>query len=299
MATITIEIDIDSDGNVSVSPNPALVQNGDVVRWHVNSNKRGGGSLQLKLPPGADSPFGNEDNVLGGGVEDPRHCNAIDMREFPIAWPEGADSYGYDVDFSGSPLISSAQGTLVRRRGPRVDFSKALADVSEIYVSDGVPLLAPGKNLRYYRKIFPIPWYKRLFHGWCCKSHAKCCCCCCCKSPGLPPPPSPPVPQPGPPTIMLSQGMLAIGSQFYLLITPVGQRCQFAVEWYASGGVGQLTVDLEVQEGAAPGFRTLATGLGPTDQYVYTGQRTNYLFRATVTDARGQSTFDTLSVSCP
>ncbi|MEE8106000.1 MAG: hypothetical protein V3T86_10740 [Planctomycetota bacterium] len=74
------------------------------------------------------------------------------------------------------------------------------------------------------------------------------------------------------------------------------------VQWNAAGGVGQLTVDLDVQEPGSLSFRNLASGLGPNDQYVYTspvGGRDTYLFRATVTDFRGQSTFDTLSVTCP
>jgi hypothetical protein len=93
--------------------------------------------------------------------------------------------------------------------------------------------------------------------------------------------------------------MLAIGGLFYLLITPQGDRCQFVVQWAATGGVGQLTVDLDVQEAGNTAFRRLASGLGPNDQYVFVGNRTTYLFRATVTDSRGQSTFNTLSVTCP
>lgn len=72
-----------------------------------------------------------------------------------------------------------------------------------------------------------------------------------------------------------------------------------AVEWTASGGVGQLTVNLDVQESGSASFRRLASGLGPNDQYTFTGNRSNYLFKATVTDSRGESTFGTLSVNCP
>lgn len=303
MATITIEIDIDADGNVSVSPNPATVEDGDIVRWHVNSNAHGGGTLELKLPPGANSPFGNEDNILGGRISKPRHCNAIDLPEHPIRWPEDADSYSYDVEHSGSPVISSVRGTLLRRRGPRVEFSEPVDDVQEIYLVDAVPALGPGAPLSCFKKVYPLPWWKRLCCGWwCCRKphQGKCCCtCCCCPAPAgpvvLPPPPE----VIGPPSIQLTQGTLAVGGMFYLLITPQGQRCQFVVEWTAWGGVGQLTVDLEVQEPASAGFRTIASGLGPNDQYVYTGQRASYVFRARVTDSRGQSTFDTLSVTCP
>ena len=115
----------------------------------------------------------------------------------------------------------------------------------------------------------------------------------------LPPVVVPPPAVAPPPTIVLSQGTLAIGGLFYLLITPQGNRCQFVVEGTAMGGVGQLTVDLDARDPGASSFRRLASGLGPSDQYVFTGNRDTYLFRATVTDARGQSTLDTLSVTCP
>ena len=74
---------------------------------------------------------------------------------------------------------------------------------------------------------------------------------------------------------------------------------KFVVQWAAAGGVGQLTVDLDVQDPGSTSFRRLASGLGPNDQYTYVGSRDSYLFRATVTNSRGQSTFDTLSVTRP
>ena len=93
--------------------------------------------------------------------------------------------------------------------------------------------------------------------------------------------------------------MLPIGRAFYLLITPHGSRCQFVVEWAAAGGVGQLLVDLDVQGPDAAGFRRLASGLGPHDQYTFTGERATYVFRATVRDSRGQTAFDTHTVTSP
>ena len=197
--------------------------------------------------------------------------------------------------------MSAIRGTLLLRAAPRVYFSAAIDEVTEIYLLDGLPALGPRAPLHCFRKIFPLPWWKKFCCGWWCKSRCcKCrCVCCCCPAPAgpvvLPDPPA----VIGPPSILLTQGTLAIGGLFYLLITPQGQRCQFVVQWNATGGVGQLTVDLEVQEPGSPGFRRLATGLGPNDQYVYTGQRASYVFRARVTDSRGQSTFDTLSVTCP
>lgn len=301
MATITIEIDIDADGNVTVAPNPATVADGDTVRWHVARNEHGGGAVRVRLPAGAGSPFGNPDTALETGVERPRRCNLMEPATTPAEWPEGAESYAYEVDFSGSPVISSVRGTLLRQAAPEVRFPERLDQILEVYAVDGLPG-AGGQDLARFRKVFPLPWWQRWWQ--CCwpshrcghGHHHRCCCCCCHGQGGQPAPSAGPSPAP---TISLDLGMLAIGAQFYLLVTPQGQRCQFVVEWTASGGVGQLTVELEVQEAGAGAFRRLATGLGPTDSFVFTGARSRYLFRARVTDSRGASSFDTLSVTCP
>jgi len=182
----------------------------------------------------------------------------------------------------------------------QVEYPEFPDDVQEVYLVPAKPPIARCIEFRWFRKIYPLPWWRR----WCCchwfmKCHQKKCCCCC---------PTQPTPAPivasapnsvAPPTIVLSQGYLAAGGQFYLLITPQGSRCQFIVEWMASGGVGQRTVDLDVQASGSTSFQSLASGLGPNDQYLFTGARSSYLFRATVTDSRGESTFDTLSVTCP
>lgn len=302
MATVTIEIDVDGDGNVTVTPNPAAVSDGDVVRWHVNSNAHGSGALTVGLPPDAGSPFGNEDNLLQTGVEAPRRCNLLEPATEPIAWPSGSTSYSYTVEFTGNPVQSTVSGRLVKRAGPEAEITPFPDDVRAVYLVPANPPVGRGRRFTWYPKIYPLPWWKRWRRRyWPFWGHPKsCCCCCCCGQPGGQPPIVPPPPATvAAPTIVLSQGMLAIGGQFYLLITPQGDRCQFVVQWQASGGVGQLTVDLDVRDPGATAFRRLASGLGPSDQYVFVGQRATYLFRATVTDARGQSTFDTLTVTCP
>ncbi len=175
-------------------------------------------------------------------------------------------------------------------------------NVREVYVVPPNPPIYGRGGFRNYPRIYPIPWWKRCYYfRWLFKHRCGYCCCCCCNQSALvpaAPAPAPPAAA-APPTIVLRQGMLAIGGLFYLLITPQGSQCQFVLEWNATGGAGQLTVDLDVQNAGSTSVRRLATGRGPNDQYIFTGPRAAYLFKATVTDSRGQSTFGTLSVTCP
>lgn len=173
--------------------------------------------------------------------------------------------------------------------------------VREVYLVPPHPVIVKGDQILGCVKIHPLSWWRRWCRPyWFFKHRCDCCCCFCCKDQSgraLPPPP-PPVTAPL--TINLFQGMLPIGSAFYLLITHRGSVCQFVLEWFASGGNGQLTVDLDVQDPGSATFRRLATGLGPTDQYTFNGLRgATYVFRATVTDAQGQTAFDTHTVTCP
>jgi|GEM_PF-4651139 len=106
MATVTIEIDIDADGNPTVSPNPARVANGDVVKFHVNSNAHGGGRLKVTFPGSTDSPFGNPELDLAAEISGPERCLELSPNAAPARWPEGATRYRYRVAFEGSPLVS-------------------------------------------------------------------------------------------------------------------------------------------------------------------------------------------------
>jgi hypothetical protein len=179
-----------------------------------------------------------------------------------------------------------------QERPIRIDQLDFPEDVREVRLVPANPPLGLRIPIKLYPKIFPLPWWKRWHHRfWWYPKYAKKDCCCCCANQAAPAPDTP--------TIDLRLGTLPIGSQFYLLITPAGNRCQFVVAWTARGGVGQLSVDLDVRDPGSQTFRRLATGLGPTDRYTFTGNRATYLFRATVTDARGQSFFNTLTVTCP
>ena len=72
------------------------------------------------------------------------------------------------------------------------------------------------------------------------------------------------------------------------------------VQWSASGGSGQLTVDLTVQRPGSNRWDALATGRGPNDEFLFnTSVPRTYLFKATVHDSSGQSQFNTLSVTFP
>lgn len=180
------------------------------------------------------------------------------------------------------------------------------SDVKAIYV---VPRDAPKVDvgLSFYLKIYPIPWWKKFwpwrpkFRGWW-QSACHCCCCCAAAPPPVAmPAPAVPIPQAPAPAITLTHGTLPIGGAFYLLITPFGSVAEFVVQWASAGGVGQLTVDLDVQDPAGAAYRRLVSGRGPADQYTYTNavRGRTYLFRATVADSRGQSSFATLSVVVP
>lgn len=305
MTSVTIEVAIDVDGNVDIKQNPLTISDGDTLLWHVESKSTGKDKIRINLPQDKDSPFANTENLLELGIG----CNAADVVTEPVCWPEGVESYSYQIEISGGEGGTIARGTLLRRENICVEALDLPDTVTEIYLLPPNPVLGQPLCFSHFKKIYPLPWWRR----WCgCWSplrifQANCCCCCCDhKAAPVPQPIPQPFPQPIPqpraipaPTIVLSQGNLAIGGMFYLLITPQGNRCQFVVQWAAAGGVGQLTVNLDVQDPGAASFRRLATGMGPTDQYTFVGNRSTYLFRATVTDSRGQSTFDTLSVACP
>jgi hypothetical protein len=72
------------------------------------------------------------------------------------------------------------------------------------------------------------------------------------------------------------------------------------VQWSASGGSGQLTVDFAVQRPGSSRWDALATGRRPNDEFLFnTSVPGTYLFKATVHDFSGQSQFNTLSVTFP
>jgi len=188
----------------------------------------------------------------------------------------------------------------LKREAPHIAHPDFPDNIQAVYLLPANPVIDRSLPLSRYKKIFPLPWWKRWCRPWWLfRCHIKECCCCCDK------PTSSPVilpPQPAviaAPTIVLTQATLPAGGQFFLIILPQGSQCQFVVQWTAAGGVGQLTVNLDVMRSGSTSFSRLASGLGANDQYTFLGDRNTYIFRATVTDSRGQSTFNTLSVTCP
>ncbi|MGH9671418.1 MAG: hypothetical protein ACRD3A_15045 [Terriglobales bacterium] len=148
MAAVTIEVDIDANGKVTVTPNPATAGDGDTVRWHINSNVTGGGSIDVKLPHGNNSPFGNADSDLSAGVEQPTKCNAIEPSTDPLHWPNGVDSYTYQVNFTNSPT-RTVYCTLLRAGSQLVEHVKLATIVVEILRQSNllfVPVPPPPPN---------------------------------------------------------------------------------------------------------------------------------------------------------
>ena len=181
---------------------------------------------------------------------------------------------------------------------PKIEHPESPDEVKEIYaIPKGLPSVKT-RDLKGFVKIYPLSWWRRWWNPWWyCQPKMNCCCCCGHHSGGgaQSEDTSPPL------TINLSLGTHAYGGSLYYLITIQGTRVLIMLEWVASGGVGQLTVDLDVLEPYATTYRRLASGLGPTDSYDYgiAVLGATYAFRATVTDSTGQSVFDTETVTVP
>ncbi len=131
-----------------------------------------------------------------------------------------------------------------------------------------------------------------------------CCCCCCCPAPGPAPMPAP-APAPAPSITVqlnLAVGRFGPGKAIHIVYvtTPAQYFAEAFIQWNASGGSGQLQVDLEVQRPGSTTFQTLASNRGPNDEYLFgTNIPGTYLFRATAKDSAGKSSFNTLSVTFP
>lgn len=137
------------------------------------------------------------------------------------------------------------------------------------------------------------------------------CCCCCCDtgdSKYLPSVSTPVSQATSSLTIVLNlkQDTFGPGKAIHVIGVPqVGTYpAQYVAEWFmqwnASGGEGQLTVELEVKRPNSANFEKLVSGRGPSDSYLFgTHQSGDYLFKATVKDSRGNAMFATSSVTAP
>lgn len=138
------------------------------------------------------------------------------------------------------------------------------------------------------------------------------CCCCCCtgaESKNQPLPVPVPTPQATPSltiVLKLQNDTFGPGKAIHVIGVPAvgSQQAQYVAEWFmqwnASGGEGQLTVDLEVKRPNSANFEKLVSERGPNDSYLFgTHQSGDYLFKAAVKDARGNTMFATSSVTAP
>lgn len=134
-------------------------------------------------------------------------------------------------------------------------------------------------------------------------------CCCCCQQPvplGPPAPPPGPSPKPSSPPITvktnLELGKFGPGKGIHIIVVAgTGQYAAEAyIQWNASGGTGQLTVELDVQRPGSSGWEKLVAGMGPDDDHLFvTHVPGTYTFKATAKDASGKSSFNTTTVVFP
>ena len=166
----------------------------------------------------------------------------------------------------------------------------------EYFLPAGMTRLNRAAALKWWASPFPPPG---VFWWWCC---------CCCPTPQVAPAPAPkagPGPAPKPPinvTLSLIVGRFGSGKAIHIVYVAYGGQylAETYLQWNASGGSGQLTVELEVQRPGSSRWDMLASGRGPNDEYLFsTRVPGTYLFRVTARDSAGQSSFNTLSVTFP
>lgn len=139
-------------------------------------------------------------------------------------------------------------------------------------------------------------WRRPFFHRWWCWFFPSCACCCCCCDHR-----SDPVPERSCfIDLQLEANTFGPGRSIHIVAAPGVYFAEFYLTWNASGSSGQVTVDLELVSGPVPTPQLLADNRGPNDRYLFsTNQPGSYLFRATATDAQGNTCFDTLQVDVP
>ena len=165
----------------------------------------------------------------------------------------------------------------------------------EYFLPSGMQKLNPVFALKWWASPFPPPgvwWWQ--------------CCCCCPQSPIVQPQPSPPNQPPAAPPINVSVnlevGAFGPGKAIHILyvVAPAQYAAEAYIQWTASGGRGQLTVDLDVQKPGSSTWTRLVSGRGPSDHYLFsTNTPGTYVFRATARDSSGNSAFNTTTVDFP
>ena len=154
---------------------------------------------------------------------------------------------------------------------------------------------------KFDRECFPPLGFKRLLPHhflWWAKPYFghDCCCCCCCSSHNQPTERGCSI------DLKLEPNTFGPGRSIHVVVTgfPYQYFAEFYLQWTAVS-TGQVTVDVELMSGPGiSGSRLLVSGRGPSDRYLFsTRQPGTYIFKATATDTKGNTCFDTLQVDLP
>jgi hypothetical protein len=158
----------------------------------------------------------------------------------------------------------------------------------EIFPPIGITRLLPH-HFKWWRT--PYCTHRRWWFWWC-----KSCCCCCCQS-------AAPAPTPVAGCMIdlqLEPNVFGPGRSIHIVAAPGVYFAEFYLQWTATGGQGQTTVDVELISGPVATPQLLVDDRGPSDHYLFSTRTPgSYLFRATATDSQGNTCFDTLQVDIP
>ncbi|ARN74488.1 hypothetical protein BST96_10385 [Oceanicoccus sagamiensis] len=101
--------------------------------------------------------------------------------------------------------------------------------------------------------------------------------------------------------LQLEPNTFGPGRSIHIVVVaaPYQYFAEFYLQWTASGA-GQVLVDVELIAGPVATPQLLVDDRGPSDRYLLSTNRPgSYVFRATATDAQGNTCFDTLQVDLP
>ncbi len=144
---------------------------------------------------------------------------------------------------------------------------------------------------RLYPRHFRL-WRKPYFYTW--WWWRPVCCCCCCDEKASAPATGCSV------LLELEKNVFGPGKSIHVVVAPGIYFAEFYLKWSVSGVSGQVTVDLELISGPVPVPRLLADNRGANDHFLFsTTVPGSYLFKATATDASGNTCFDTVQVDVP
>ena len=189
------------------------------------------------------------------------------------------------------------QGIVVRHGEVQSDPPSQPGDQEEYFLPSGAQRINRANALKWWGSPFPPPGVT-----WCC--------CCCEPVRTMGPANNNPSSTPSVPPISVSAnlgiGKFGPGKGIHVLAapgTPISGAKYLAeayIQWNASGGKGQLTVDLEVQRPRSSSWEKLVSGRGPNDEHLFSADAPgSYVFRVTARDSAGNSSFNTLTVDFP